>query len=124
MPSSASSWPRSSGEGKVPAGKVHHLDLWTLNGSGWGTIKEKILEKTFTGRQVYAVQEHHLEADKFDGVRQSMLRQGWQLGGSPAVVNYAEGARAGTTAGVAIAAPRHYGVAYLQDRETWDIAPK
>ncbi|CAK0861591.1 unnamed protein product, partial [Prorocentrum cordatum] len=76
------------------------LDLWSFNGPSWGTLKDRILDASGT-RQVLAVQEHHLAQNKFEGVRQSMLRQGWQLEGQPSGEHEAVGPFTGQAAATA-----------------------
>ncbi|CAK0809345.1 unnamed protein product, partial [Prorocentrum cordatum] len=59
--------------------KFESLTLWTFNGSGWGTIKEKIESSEGGKLQCYAVQEHRLTGDKIAVVSQSMKAKGYQF---------------------------------------------
>ncbi|CAK0863646.1 unnamed protein product, partial [Prorocentrum cordatum] len=109
---SAPAWPsaRSSGRG-VPntahnQKKYDKLTAWTFNGSGWGTIEEKLGEKVHGASQCYAVQEHHLADDKWPVVTQAMKAQGYRVGGAAAASTAGAAGEAGSSAGVAVAAPR------------------
>ncbi|CAK0882196.1 unnamed protein product, partial [Prorocentrum cordatum] len=95
----------------------------TYNGSGCGTIKDKIMEEMLEP-QCYAVQEHHPATDKLAVVTQSMKMQGYHMGGAAAVATTGPNGEAGTSAGVALAVPKRVGMAYLYGKDDRDISPK
>ncbi|CAK0838233.1 unnamed protein product [Prorocentrum cordatum] len=104
--------------------KFESLTLWTFNGSGWGTIKEKIESSEGGKLQCYAVQEHRLTGDKVAVVSQSMKAQGRQFGGVDANPTIGPGGEAGTSAGVAVATPRCIGMTCMFGKEKWDMSPR
>ncbi|CAK0804411.1 unnamed protein product, partial [Prorocentrum cordatum] len=104
--------------------KHESLTLWTFNGSGWGTIKEMIEGSEGGKLQCYAVQEHRLMDDRIAVVSQSMKVQGYQFGGVAANQTIGPGGEAGTSAGVAVVAPRCIGMTYLYGKEKWDLSPR
>ncbi|CAK0864356.1 unnamed protein product, partial [Prorocentrum cordatum] len=99
--------------------------VWTFNGSGWGTIREKLLEKK-VGQQkhIYAFQEHRLKEDQWAGVTHSMRQRGYQVGGAVAVPTLGPMGEPGTSAGVGIAVPNRIGMAYVCGQTSWDWSPR
>jgi len=99
------------------------VTLWTYNGTGWGTIKDNIMEE-MQGLNCYAVQEHHLNTDKIAVVTQSMKAQGYYMGGAAALNTEGPNGEPGTTAGVAVVVPKRVGMSYLFGKDDWDISPQ
>ncbi|CAK0838315.1 unnamed protein product, partial [Prorocentrum cordatum] len=104
--------------------KFESITLWTFNGSGWGTLKERIENAEGGLLQCYAVQEHRLTGDKIAVVSQSMKAKGYQFGGAEANPTIGPGGEAGTSAGVAVAVPRCIGMTYMFGKEKWDLSPR
>ncbi|CAK0792319.1 unnamed protein product, partial [Prorocentrum cordatum] len=101
--------PVSGGGGKRQK-KYDSLTLWTFNGSGWGTIKEKI-EETVQGSNGCGVAEH-------------VKVRGYRFGGVAANATTGPSGEAGASDGVAAIAPRCIGMTYLCGKEKWDISPR
>eukprot|EP00959_Pyramimonas_sp_CCMP1952_P062778 1312558-Pyramimonas_sp.AAC.1 len=107
----APAWPstqprsRSVPDKRVRTLKHDTVTPMTYNGSGCGTIKDKIMEEMLEP-QCYAVQEHHPATDKLAVVTQSMKMQGYHMGGAAAVATTGPNGEAGTSAGVALAVPK------------------
>ncbi|CAK0848368.1 unnamed protein product [Prorocentrum cordatum] len=127
---SAPAWPstQSSGRGVPDAAhnqkKYDKLTVWTFNGSGWGTIEEKLSENVHGALQRYAVQGHHLADDKWPAVRRAMKAQGCQVGGAAAVSTTPAAGEAGSSAGAAVAVPRCAGMTCMYGQDKWGISPK
>ncbi|CAK0822508.1 unnamed protein product, partial [Prorocentrum cordatum] len=104
--------------------KFESITLWTFNGSGWGTLKERIEHAEGGLLQCYAVQEHRLTGDRIAVVSQSMKAKGCQFGGAEANPTIGPGGEAGTSAGVAVVVPRCIGMTYMFGKEKWDLSPR
>ncbi|CAK0843011.1 unnamed protein product, partial [Prorocentrum cordatum] len=104
--------------------KFESITLWTFNGSGWGTLKERIENAEGGLLQCYAVQEHRPTGDKIAVVSQSMKAKGHQFGGVETNPTIGSGGEAGTSAGVAGVAPRCIGMTYMFGKEKWDLSPR
>ncbi|CAK0863259.1 unnamed protein product [Prorocentrum cordatum] len=104
--------------------KFESITLWTFNGSGWGTLKERIENAEGGLLQCYTVQEHRLTGDKIAVVSQSMKAKGYQFGGVEANPTIGPGGEAGTSAGAAVAVPRCIGMTYMFGKEKWDLSPR
>ncbi|CAK0856129.1 unnamed protein product [Prorocentrum cordatum] len=101
--------------------KYNKFTVWTFNGSGWGTIKEKLGEKLQGTLHCYAVQEHHLAEDKWPVVTQCMNAQGSQLGGAAAAPTTGPAGEAGSSAGDAVPVPKCVGMTYLYGQDKWGV---
>ncbi|CAK0878174.1 unnamed protein product, partial [Prorocentrum cordatum] len=104
--------------------KFESITLWTFSGSGWGTLKERFENSEGGLLQCYAVQEHRLTGDKIAVVSQSMKAKGYQFGGVAANPTIGPGGEAGTSAGVAVVAPRCIGMTHMFGKEKWDLSPR
>ncbi|CAK0795265.1 unnamed protein product [Prorocentrum cordatum] len=109
-PAWPSKQPNDSGDGSERNRKPMHdtVTLWTYNGTGWGTIKDEIMEE-MQGLQSYAVQGHHLNTDKLAVVAQSMKGPN----GEP-----------DASAGVAVVVPKRVGMSYVFGKDDWHISPQ